>query len=152
MEDLNPGSLRLAWTESTSARSERTKTAELNLDGFLTPRMSPCAIGLRKNATSRNPVIEMSPTKQPRPRIRRPSSFRSTLAPMPSLSESSVLICCLKTTSTELTRVVDPSEKIISIQTIRSCGSRSFETLPHTVKNVPGNFDLSPVPSWRVDD
>jgi len=66
-----------------SARSSRTNTELSQPGGLRMLTMRPCAMGLRRKATSRWPGSIVSATKLPRPRRWRASSLRLTRAPMP---------------------------------------------------------------------
>src|SRR5215471_2537270 len=85
------------------------KTESSYPNGFVRSRIIACATGLRTNATSRMPCIRISPTKWPRPRRWRASSFRRTRAPIPSPCSS-------------VTMVMNPAGRGSALRT-RSCAS-----------------------------
>src|SRR5262249_13418231 len=82
-ESLYPGTVVGATIAATPARSSRMKTWFSAPRGLTMRRMWPCAMGLRRKATSLCPGSSMSDTKLPRPCRWRASSLRWTLAPIP---------------------------------------------------------------------
>ena len=84
-DTLKPGrpqAARIGLTPSAT-KSFQVKTLSRTSSGMSKPRMRAWATGLRTKASSRMPTSAISATKRPRPRRRRSSSLRRTLAPTP---------------------------------------------------------------------
>ena len=82
-DGLNPGSAETARIGLTPSMSAWMKTRGRMSSGMSIAPIRACATGLRTNAASSCPARPKSPTKRPRPRIRRSSSLRAMDAPTP---------------------------------------------------------------------